>query len=112
MLTCPSCGAASISNLRALTPSFGSVVTCPVCKTPLRNTNRRSTNYSVATVLSFIPLSRISDGQPVMTVVSLTALAVLACYLYGRFIRLEPIIVELDPNKWTARRAFRGRVGS
>lgn len=110
MLTCPHCGEASISALRVLTPSFGSVVTCPACETPLRNTSRRSTNYSVAIVVPFILLSGLIDKWPVVTVVLLTALAVLACYLYVRFIRLEPIAVELDPNKWTVRRALRRSV--
>jgi uncharacterized paraquat-inducible protein A len=107
MLTCPRCGEASISALRVLKPSFGSVVTCPACETPLRNTSRRSTNHSLAIVLSFIFLQGFIDKWPVVTVALLTALALLACYVYVRFARLEPIAVELDPNKWTARRASR-----
>jgi uncharacterized protein YbaR (Trm112 family) len=110
MLTCPRCGEASISRLRVLMPSFGSVVTCPACKTSLRNTSRRSVNYSVAVVLSFVPLSRMTDQWWVATVVLLTVLSALSCYLYVRFLRLEPITVELDPEKWTQRRALRSTV--
>jgi hypothetical protein len=112
MLTCPRCDEASTSRLRVLMPSFGSVVTCPTCKTPLRNTSRRSINYSVAVILSFIPMSRIADEGLIATVVLLSALSALACYLYVRFIRLEPIIVELDPKKWTERRTAHPSVRS
>jgi uncharacterized membrane protein YobD (UPF0266 family) len=94
-----------------LKPSFGSVVKCPACETRLRNTSQRSTNYSVAIVLSFITLSGLINRWPVVTVMLLTALAVLACYVFVRFVRLEPIAVDLDPNKWMARRASRRRAG-
>lgn len=105
-MRCSGCGATSISALRVLMPSFGSVVTCPTCMTPLRNTSRLSVKCSAAMVLALVPVARLTDDAPILMTMLFAAFVAIGCYVYLRFARLEPITVELDPQSWTVRKAL------